>query len=388
MVPYPHSRRVRGSSPRVRGKPRRRPRGRQPPGLIPARAGKTTWGSQCRKVGPAHPRACGENDPPAVHAARPEGSSPRVRGKLAKVLCCVTHPGLIPARAGKTRLREALAPVAGAHPRACGENLNTRDGDRTSSGSSPRVRGKRHQSSGKQGSGRLIPARAGKTSYSHPPTLGHSAHPRACGENVDEVGRVWIGGGSSPRVRGKRGGWRRPPRKRRLIPARAGKTPLEHWNHAWGRAHPRACGENAMTSPSPDSLPGSSPRVRGKRAHYNVDVNGTGLIPARAGKTSWMETPLPQRRAHPRACGENIIPFVVDGRLNGSSPRVRGKLEHARRRPDLQRLIPARAGKTSPKQRQARQRPAHPRACGENLVLAPTDLGPLGSSPRVRGKRG
>ena len=175
---------------------------------------------------------------------------------------------------------------------------------------------------------------------------------------------------------------------RRLIPARAGKTPLEHWNHAWGRAHPRACGENAMTSPSPDSLPGSSPRVRGKRAHYNVDVNGTGLIPARAGKTSWMETPLPQRRAHPRACGENLTWCSSTWGTGGSSPRVRGKLTVARPPGAAQGLIPARAGKTRRRSQGPGGRRAHPRACGENAQVYNDILPGGGSSPRVRGKRG
>ena len=70
------------------------------------------------------------------------------------------------------------------------------------------------------------------------------AHPRACGENPG-LARLWISSsGSSPRMRGKLTGGVRTADQIRLIPAHAGKT-VQHHRPAHARtAHPRACGEN------------------------------------------------------------------------------------------------------------------------------------------------
>ena len=113
---------------------------------------------------------------------------------------------------------------------------------------------------------------------------------------------------------------------------------------------------------------------------------GLRLIPARAGKTTKSFTASRTSWAHPRACGENILLLHVVVCRNGSSPRVRGK-PHARRvGPRLHGLIPARAGKTAPGRARRTGRRAHPRACGENEARgAPKGEGD-GSSPRVRGK--
>ena len=49
-------------------------------------------------------------------------------------------------------------------------------------------------------------------------------HPRACGANVDSRDGVLIVSGSSPRVRGKHAKAMLAEFKRRIIPARAGQT--------------------------------------------------------------------------------------------------------------------------------------------------------------------
>ena len=172
-----------GSSPRVRGK-RATARSRLcPPRLIPARAGKT-WSGSARSSSPrAHPRACGENLPCSTTQAACRGSSPRVRGKPRPLLPRGGRVRLIPARAGKTLRPRPPAAARPAHPRACGENpclKNARDGVQ---GSSPRVRGKPGCPLRRRSARGLIPARAGKTEVG---TLGRAtptAHPRACGEN-------------------------------------------------------------------------------------------------------------------------------------------------------------------------------------------------------------
>ena len=216
-----------GSSPRVRGKPTGpKPHGRRP-GLIPARAGKTHRHDGDRRVGAAHPRACGENIYGPLGHQRRHGSSPR---------------------AGKTRTVRYCGRAVRAHPRACGENPVGSAAPSADCGSSPRVRGKRRQRRRGRSVLGLIPARAGKTRSCAPSTTPRTAHPRACGENLARRGRGSLGGGSSPRVRGKRAGGGARGGACGLIPARAGKTSSSGPRPLNWTAHPRACGENIQVA--------------------------------------------------------------------------------------------------------------------------------------------
>ena len=219
--------------------------------------------------------------------------------------------GLIPARAGKTKSKANRHAHHPAHPRACGENIISMQAFRQRAGSSPRVRGKHPLRGAAVEIMRLIPARAGKTLTEPGPNGVPAAHPRACGENV-ALSSQWPGrGGSSPRVRGKHVNafqwwwwWR-------LIPARAGKTVLMTWFAQTPGAHPRACGENRYARQYTLANGGSSPRVRGKLARAGRQHRPGRLIPARAGKTRMRRAMPTTARAHPRACGENAIGTVA-----------------------------------------------------------------------------
>ena len=131
---------------------------------------------------------------------------------------------------------------------------------------------------------------------------------------------------------------------------------------------------------------GSSPRVRGKRPHPRRRRGPVRLIPARAGKTPPHEQCWQCWRAHPRACGENNRGSRAPCIVPGSSPRVRGKLRGTRLPRGPRGLIPARAGKTWWTSRTSGSRRAHPRACGENRTGVVRVVKRVGSSPRVRGK--
>ena len=233
-----------GSSPRGRGKPGQADHRELEPGLIPARAGKTSLRDTLRAGYRAHPRAGGENPPGGGLLGQAAGSSPRGRGKLAEGKDSHLALRLIPARAGKTRPAGRVAGPVQAHPRAGGENRTTRTIRIAFLGSSPRGRGKLRQAPVLQGRGRLIPARAGKTPSTSCLIARAPAHPRAGGENGPARRPDHVGAGSSPRGRGKRPGWARRGRTRGLIPARAGKTVLVVQAVADGAAHPRAGGEN------------------------------------------------------------------------------------------------------------------------------------------------
>ena len=255
----------------------------------------------------AHPRAGGENPHKVEFDVPTNGSSPRGRGKRVALGSCVGGVGLIPARAGKTTNARMTRASPRAHPRAGGENPPSASAKVTTSGSSPRGRGKRFAASVRNRPAGLIPARAGKTWDNISSAVSSAAHPRAGGENRRPRGPRGGDRGSSPRGRGKRSRRARPPCKDRLIPARAGKTACTTWRVPSLRAHPRAGGENSSSVKHTRLLSGSSPRGRGKLGCRVVGELRARLIPARAGKTYlgfWMTEMM---RAHPRAGGENTF---------------------------------------------------------------------------------
>ena len=111
---------------------------------------------------------------------------------------------------------------------------------------------------------------------------------------------------------------------------------------------------------------GSPPRGRGK-VHQMIEViNGLGITPAWAGKSSAQPRSGPPGRDHPRIGGEK-----QDGHSQapwnwGSPPRGRGKAQAFRVRPVGRGITPAWAGK---------------RRSGFVLAPAPTD------HPRVGGEK-
>ena len=173
-------------------------------------------------------------------------------------------------------------------------------------GSSPRVRGKPELSQKRFGDLRIIPARAGQTASYPRPSNASADHPRACGANFPghamsskssgssprvrgkRLGRTWGGdmfNGSSPRVRGTLGQQQHHHIPERIIPARAGQTCRFSWTGGASADHPRACGANTCHASFASSSPGSSPRVRGKPNAQCRHTASRRIIPARAGQT-------------------------------------------------------------------------------------------------------
>ena len=254
--------------------------------------------------------------------------------------------GLIPARAGKTGTCVSLRSPAWAHPRAGGENTAAAALTFGTTGSSPRGRGKQRRLFRAPLPRRLIPARAGKTDAANDEGVCWPAHPRAGGENVKVRVLTPYEGGSSPRGRGKQKADAEALKQFRLIPARAGKTrstPTDPWSC---QAHPRAGGENYERKTGQPITAGSSPRGRGKPDEGTLCVVSVRLIPARAGKTSGGRTIPGVPGSHPRAGGENTAMQSLNGSIPGSSPRGRGKRHFICVGQAVGRLIPARAGKT------------------------------------------
>ena len=193
------------------------------------------------------------------------------------------------------------------------------------------------------------------------------AHPRSRGENRHYRRAVARARGSSPLTRGKRRAERTQSALGRLIPAHAGKTRSVYCRVPSTRAHPRSRGENDAIQRGTLMYDGSSPLTRGKRGPGR-DGDGRGrLIPAHAGKTSPRTTPRSGRKAHPRSRGENEGKVAVLALGYGSSPLTRGKRELPGRRGLLPGLIPAHAGKTPSPPSPCTETRAHPRSRGENL---------------------
>ena len=237
------------------------------------------------RAAPAHPRVCGENGERLSDWLTKSGSSPRVRGKLDRVRRFKELFGLIPACAGKTPLHALMCTAPGAHPRVCGENFPHSQPSLFSAGSSPRMRGKLADQRSSDPDNRLIPAHAGKTFALSCSSTSKRAHPRACGENLQEACAPLTRSGSSPRMRGKLYYGGREDEHQRLIPAHAGKTVKKRATKVAVPAHPRACGENPSLEFLLGGGAGSSPRMRGKLRGRSLGPYRLGLIPAHAGKT-------------------------------------------------------------------------------------------------------
>ena len=192
-----------------------------------------------------HPRSRGENEQIVNALCSASGSSPLTRGKQLRRLYGLKSSGIIPAHAGKTR-RELFH---GGHE----------------VGSSPLTRGKPTTSMAQR-----LPPRD---------------HPRSRGENLIGGCLIAPGQGSSPLTRGKLMAMVRPPSRRGIIPAHAGKTRPTRRGAPRSRDHPRSRGENQESEGPVSAKKGSSPLTRGKPYGGCGPADLCGIIPAHAGKT-------------------------------------------------------------------------------------------------------
>ena len=151
-------------------------------------------------------------------------------------------------------------------------------------------------------------------------------------------------------------------------------------------AHPRSRGENTQAFDAAPEAEGSSPLTRGKHDHAARRDQEDRLIPAHAGKTVWVTPRRPSATAHPRSRGENRFSPPLWPDVSGSSPLTRGKHAGVRRRPGSRGLIPAHAGKTPRRCPGGPRTRAHPRSRGENGGHGASMRRTRGSSPLTRGK--
>ncbi len=191
-------------------------------GITPAHAGSI--GRPIYNVGSYrdHPRACGEHTGGALGLTWGLGSPPRMRGAYDKPIFKGRVPGITPAHAGSIFLSASLIVRHQDHPRACGEHRPGNLQCRTLWGSPPRMRGAYLLPGGVLMEYWITPAHAGSISLRSkmPPLAGD--HPRACGEHRTRTITRLPGGGSPPRMRGACRAYNRFSVQVRITPAHAG----------------------------------------------------------------------------------------------------------------------------------------------------------------------
>ncbi len=335
------------------------------PGIIPAYARNTCRNDTRGCCTWDHPRVCGEHGTTLGSKRLKRGSSPRMRGTPEKDMEPYQTGGIIPAYAGNTFRRRRVRVQGGDHPRVCGEHKRLPRTHTTRPGSSPRMRGTLQRSLDMWYFIGIIPAYAGNTQSNTMRGASVWDHPRVCGEHGDNNEESIEDLGSSPRMRGTP--YRQPvlAHGAGIIPAYAGNTRLQRYQHERCRDHPRVCGEHCEGLFVASGDVGSSPRMRGAPARYCASRSNAGIIPAYAGNTSTTRARRCLPRDHPRVCGEHQsgapIQFVGLG------------------------IIPAYAGNTSFSEFYNTVDRDHPRVCGEHLMMSSSVSAISGSSPRMRG---
>ena len=171
------------------------------------------------------------------------------------------------------------------HPRSRGVYTGTGDNRTNTAGSSPLARGLRFNFHSHPVKSRIIPARAGFTISPTDMLRDQRDHPRSRGVYPSLLSQYCFARGSSPLARGLPYPAVAPPTRKRIIPARAGFTLPMSRPSATVRDHPRSRG---VYRPSPweaPKNPGSSPLARGLLRLAAVSTGIWRIIPARAGFT-------------------------------------------------------------------------------------------------------
>ena len=236
---------------------------------------------------------------------RAAGSSPWMRGARTHRQRPERVRGIIPADAGSTLPLASRLNKDKDHPRGCGEHVTDCRTLRMGPGSSPRMRGALARNDIGPIVGRIIPADAGSTQGYSFKGLGTGDHPRGCGEHSPRPCSPTGRRGSSPRMRGAQPGSRRHSHHRGIIPADAGSTNPTRFQPVAVKDHPRGCGEHEIEELKCNLNKGSSPRMRGAQQRRVSQSFKFGIIPADAGSTYLLSRSSSALRDHPRGCGEH-----------------------------------------------------------------------------------
>ncbi len=252
------------------------------------------------------------------------GSSPHVRGALARVGHLRPQPGIIPACAGSTESAANHARSDGIIPACAGSTCARLLLQGLSTG--------------------IIPACAGSAQFR--------------GEFVDHL----VG----------------------IIPACAGSTTGVAASAKVTRDHPHMCGSTAGLRRCLAGY-GIIPACAGSTTVGKTKLLFIWDHPRMCGSTSWETLRRSSIRDHPRMCGEHQTDFTCSVRRRGSSPHVRGAPRRSRPARAVVGIIPACAGSTGHSRFRVLLIRDHPRMCGEHRSLTPS-LSPARGSPRMCGE--
>ena len=192
---------------------------------------------------------------------------------------------------------------------------------------------------------------------------------------------------ASPLVRGLLAAPGEDQLHRRIIPARAGFTAAPTSPTASGPDHPRSRGGYWCLRRPGGPPTGSSPLARGLRVLRPGELGGARIIPARAGFTSMVLASSWRVADHPRSRGVYLTASSVISPSSGSSPLARGLRPRPGGGPIAMRIIPARAGFTTPLRPATAAGTDHPRSRGVYADRVAYLMVDMGSSPLARGLR-
>ena len=187
-------------------------------------------------------------------------------------------------------------------------------------------------------------------------------------------------------MRGKAGKHRGHVPASRITPAYAGKSPGDENRQDAARDHPRVCGEKKIANSDELAVEGSPPRMRGKVLKNRVKSGQPRITPAYAGKSDALGCHGPPPPDHPRVCGEKLCRLSFRVGLRGSPPRMRGKGSSCAAERQTLRITPAYAGKSQVSELPVIVGRDHPRVCGEKSRACASAASAAGSPPRMRGK--
>ena len=176
-----------GSSPHMRGTPETSSEAIAVVGIIPAHAGNTNELVNFLGIDKDHPRTCGEHISFFVVSGKVLGSSPHMRGTPKRWPLTGIGDGIIPAHAGNTCLKSLRRLATGDHPRTCGEHAALNVEALAAAGSSPHMRGTLGRPCDLFLAAGIIPAHAGNTDASFHGLSNIWDHPRTCGEHDSSI---------------------------------------------------------------------------------------------------------------------------------------------------------------------------------------------------------
>ena len=174
------------------------------------------------------------------------GSPPPMRGKDFGIKFYLIHIRITPAYAGKREFFTTVLRSSWDHPRLCGEKRGRSKYAVGNQGSPPPMRGKEFNGFPLLENARITPAYAGKRLQYFAVRHVTKDHPRLCGEKRNIFRLRSCGTGSPPPMRGKVPKSLTCQITNRITPAYAGKSLTEKRKAAFGKDHPRLCGEKVQ----------------------------------------------------------------------------------------------------------------------------------------------